>query len=358
MARRIVLHIGPRKTATSYIQRVLQHFVESGVLSESVYPVRTRGRLDHNQLPGLVDLVRPIEAITSRPNAWSRLDGNAARALLDAVAATDDDVILSAEGIASLTHSGAQAVITALAPTPVDVIITARDLGQVLPSSWQQHMRNGNRQSYTTYLDRRFEQRRSGSDDREPQVGFWRSNRYGELARRWTAVARHVTVVTVPASSADPGEIWHRFRRAANITALPEVPPVLSDRTANIALTGAEGYVLQGLNRVLRGRGVHRRAVRRWHRMLIRRGWTEREGRGRRLGLPESMIAEVQHWAEDDIADLVSLGVDLVGTIDDLRVSPVSTGLPDAATVAEAAGAALALLARANPDTDRHRERR
>ena len=159
MARRVILHIGPRKTATTYLQRALQALVKSRQVPADLYPVRTRGRVDHNHVPGLIDLARSLGEIGLQDDAWTRQDGSYAQALLDAVAAAEGDVVLSAEAMSVLRPSGARAVVQALSPAPVDVVITARALDRVLPSSWQQHMRNGNFEAYDAYLALRAEER-------------------------------------------------------------------------------------------------------------------------------------------------------------------------------------------------------
>jgi len=346
VARRVVLHIGPRKTATTYLQRVLQRCVEDAAIPATAYPLRTRGRVDHNHVPGLIDLARSRGEISLQEDAWTHQDGSDARALLDAVSSADGDVILSAEALSVLRASGAAAVVTALAPAPVDVVITARDLGRVLPSSWQQHMRNGNFEAYDDYLALRSEERTSRKEEAELGRGFWRAYRYGQLARRWAQVARSACVVTVPASGADVSEIWRRFREAAVMPGLPEQPPAIDLEAANISLTAAESMALQGLNLVARREGEGRREVRAWQRLLIRRGWTERPDRGPRLGLPEDMVATVRAWAEEDRADLAASGIRIIGSLDDLSVSTQTPGMPDAAAVAEAAGAAILLMLR------------
>ena len=346
MARRVVLHIGPRKTATTYLQRVLQQCVESGSLSPDAYPVRTRGRLDHNHVPGLIDLARSRGEIGLQADAWTDQDGSDARALLDAVARTDSGVVLSAEALSVLRPSGAACIIEALAPAPVDVIITARDLARVLPSSWQQHMRNGNIESYDDYLALRAEERHSRVDREDLHRGFWRAYRYGELARRWAEVARSVSIVTVPASGSDPAEVWRRFITAADVPDLPADPPAIEEDRANVSLTGSETYALHGLNVAARSDGLGRREVREWHRKLLRRGWADRPDRGPSLGLPPQMLDSVRGWADEDREDLAATGLPVFGSLDDLIVGSKSPGVPDAAAVALAAGAAMALSLR------------
>lgn len=348
MAQRVILHIGPRKTATTYLQRVLQALVRSRTIPAEIYPLRTRGRLDHNQVPGLIDLARRAGEIGLQDDAWTQQDGTDADRLLDAVAAAPGDVILSAEALSVLRPSGARVVVDALAPARVDVIITARSLDRVLPSSWQQHMRNANIESYVDYLSLRSEERTSRIYETELKRGFWRAYRYADLARRWQESAASVSLVTVPAGSADPAQTWRRFREAVDIESLPVDPPPIPDDVANVSLTGAETYVLHGLNVAARGRGEGRREVRALHRRLLKGGWARREDRGPRLGLPRDLRPEVRAWSEQDVAALIALP-DLVlhGDPDDLVCGPADAdpGTPSVEEVSVAAGAALALLA-------------
>ncbi|MBU6313203.1 MAG: hypothetical protein KGN38_11790 [Actinomycetales bacterium] len=346
MARRIIVHIGPRKTATTYLQRALQSLVRSRDIDPSAYPIRTRGRIDHNQVPGLIDLARSQGEIGLQDDAWTQQDGSYARALLDAVAAAETDVILSAEAMSVLRPSGATAIVQALSPAPVDVVITARALHRVLPSSWQQHMRNGNFEAYDAYLALRAEERTARIYETELSRGFWRAYRYGDLVRRWQEAARSVSVVTVPVSSADPAETWRRFRAACAVDTLPIAPPDIPDDRANISLTGAETFAIFGLNLAARAAGRGRREVRAMHRTLLREGWTDRSDRGPRLGLPPALRPEVRAWADEDLDALRATGVAVYGSLDDLRCTAddADPGVPSADQVAAASGAALALL--------------
>lgn len=354
MARRVVLHIGPRKTATTYLQRVLQALVLEGHLDPTVYPIATRDRTDHNHVPGLIDLAREAGAIGLQEDAWRDQDGSDAQALVDAVLAAPGPVILSAEALSVLPAEGARAVIAAFAPAAVDVVITARDLGRVIPSSWQQHMRNGNFESYADYLALRVEERSSRVYETELRRGFWRAYRYADLALRWQAAgAQSVSVVTVPGAGAPVDTVWRRFIEVAGVPELPEVPPAITDDRANISLTGAETFAIYGFNLAARASGQGRRDVRSSHRALIRRGWLERPDRGARLGLPLDMQPLVAQWAVEDCTALAESGVSVVGDLADLIVvADGEDGVPNADEVARAAGAALALRGRRSQEDD------
>jgi hypothetical protein len=347
MARRVVLHIGPRKTATTYLQRILQSLVKSRTIPGRSYPLRTRGRFDHNQVPGLIDLARIHDEIGLQDDAWNHLDGSDGAALVRAVQAAPADVVLSAEAMSVLREPGAQAIVDAFAPAPVDVVITLRGLNRVLPSSWQQHIRNGNYMEYLDYLNQRAYERDNDVDKSEMRRGFWRAYRYGDLTRRWQSVARSVTLVTVPVTASDPALTWRRFKAAANIEGWPEVPPQIRADRANVSLTGAETYALAQLNLDARTEGEGRREVRATHRRLLREGWTERPDRGRRLGLPEPMRPVIAEWMTTDVDDLRQCDVPVFGDLDELLPSRMDSdpGLPDAQEVAQATEAAQILLA-------------
>lgn len=337
MADRVVVHIGPRKTATTYLQRALQALVESGELASGVYPIRTRGRLDHNHVPGLVDLLRPH--LPLQGDAWTEQDGGDAAALLAAVGDAPGTVVLSAEALSVLRSDGIAALVAALAPGRVEVVVTLRDLGRILPSSWQQHVRNGNIEDYATYLDLRVAERAEGGWEDRPDRAFWRAYAYGGLVRRWAAHAP-VTVATVPPPGAPTADIWRRFRTAAGLDdLLPPTPPEVADERANRALTAAESFVVHGLNVAARAAGRDRRKTRAWHRAVLA---AHADPRGGRLLLPPQVSEAVSTWAREDVHDLAATGVRVVGALDDLTLPPPSGPLPDPEQIALVAGEALA----------------
>lgn len=135
MAARLILHIGPRKTGTTYLQRVLQQ-LSPGLATQGVlYPVDFRGKEDYNHVGAVNDLTFAEE--TRRPERWSDKAGDDWNALVKAVSEFDGTVILSAEMIGGLRPPAAERLLSGLGVGNVDVVITMRDLGRIFPSSWQ-----------------------------------------------------------------------------------------------------------------------------------------------------------------------------------------------------------------------------
>lgn len=350
MPRRVILHIGPRKTGTTFLQRVL-HQLAPGLADVGVlYPTRYRERDDYNQVGAVSSLTYNQEA--RRGNR--RIGRGIAdwRGLQRQVEAFDGDVILSAEMIAGLRPEAAMRMLDRLTCQDVSVIVTARDLGRILPSSWQQHIRNGHTEPYRAYLQRRTRERGAGDPrdmqslwDGERHQTFWRAYAYGALVRRWQGLVGDdsVRVITVPPPGSGVNALWERFIAAADVPDLPDTAPDLPLHRANAGSTPAEAAVLRAINLEAKRREWSRYTIKRVHERILASGLLERPGRGEPLHLPSSVLPTVRSWAEADISDLLSTGVRVAGDIDDLRVA--APARPRAAVTSAAVAQAGAFIA-------------
>lgn len=360
MADRLLLHIGTQKSGTTYLQRVLARL--SGDLKRDgvLYPTRLQGRREiYNHEAAAYGLLGtaafpwvPATRAQAQVSAWERLRRK--------VSEWDGTAIVSGEALSVIDSRAAARLVESLGVANTQVIITARDLGRVLPSSWQQHIRNGRSTSFATYLQQQAERRGEGSPrdlaarwDADPEQTFWRAYAIGGLIERWAPLARTVSVVTVPRRGAAPDELWHRFRRALDVgPALPEVPPVIDDLQANVGLTEPEVLVLAALNREVDRTKADSPDMRALRARIVRDAFVPRDDRGSPVRIPPSWVPRVSGWAQDDLAVLRSTGAILVGPESDLVVeapAPSTAGRgsdegPRADEVARAAGAAIAYL--------------
>ncbi len=356
MAERLLLHIGTQKSGTTYLQRVLARL--SGELKREgvLYPTRLQGRREiYNHEAAAYGLLGTgsfpwVSAARAegQVSAWERLRRK--------VQEWDGTAIVSGEALSVIDAAAARRLVDSLGVPNTHVVITARDLGRVLPSSWQQHIRNGRSTSFTSYLQQQAERRGEGSArelterwDSDPEQTFWRAYAIGGLVQRWSPLARTVSVVTVPRRGAAPDELWHRFRRALDVgPALPETPPVIDDLAANVGLTEPEVLVLAALNRHVDSTKADSPDMRALRGRIVREAFATRDDRGAPVRIPAAWLPRVTGWAADDLAVLQSTPALLVGSESDLVVQPESGPPADAVRadeVARAAGAALAYLA-------------
>ncbi|MBA2390516.1 MAG: hypothetical protein H0V67_09710 [Geodermatophilaceae bacterium] len=163
--------------------------------------------------------------------------------------------------------------------------------------------------------------------------------------------ADHFTVVTVPAATSEPAELWRRFGAAVDIDT--ELFSASSGGRGNPSLGFAEAEMLRRLN-VEIGRQLEQDAYRR-----LVTGFLSRQvlrGRQDETSAPPTLPPAALEWARQHGARLVSelgeLGVGVRGDLSDL-VAPPFAGDPrddaesaasDAAVAAVAVKAAAALL--------------
>lgn len=345
------MHIGPRKTGTTYLQRVLQQLSPALASQGVLYPVDYRGGDDYNHVGAITDLTHNEESRES--NRWTGKDGAGWTGLVSAISAWEGTAIISAEMIAGLRPSAALRLIDGVSVPHLDVVITLRDLGRILPSSWQQHVRNTHTQNYNRYLDRRTRERgglppeqMQTEWDVERHHTFWRSYAYGALVRRWQHLVGvdHVTVVTLPPPGTPSSLLWGRFRTALDVSALPEIPPTLPAFIANVGSTRPEAVFLHALNVEAKRRGWSRKAANELQQRLLSTGFLERPDRGAPLLLPRRYLSRVQDWAQTDSEDLIATGVVVQGDILDLSVpdTAASRGRADGEHIASAGAFATA----------------
>lgn len=143
----LVLHIGLPKTGTTYLQRTFHRALAE--LPEAPLEYPEAGFYNHQ-----VALYEPLgEHLPWKPRAgapalWEglsrRLGTPGARRML-----------LSAEALAGLDPAGVARLRALLGGRPVErIVITTRALAKLLPSHWQQNMKQGGRGTLETYADR------------------------------------------------------------------------------------------------------------------------------------------------------------------------------------------------------------
>lgn len=354
MADRLVLHIGTQKSGTTYLQRVMAALAPQLRKKGVLYPTRLVGKREvYNHEASAYGLLG-TEAFPWVPRHRAESQRDSWQALREKVARWDGTAVVSGEALSVVDARAAQRLVESLGVDRTDVIITARDLGRVLPSSWQQHIRNGRSTPFTAYL-RQLEDRRgpgTSQDRRErweadPDQTFWRAYAIGSLAQRWAPFASSVRVVGVPRAGSDSFELWRRFLTATELTDVaPATPPDVDLVAANIGITEPETLVLVGVNRALESGDLPESKKRAIRGRIVREAFVPRDDRGRRVSLPADWAERVRTWAADDVQELQDCPATLVGDSSDLLVDASSTSCdpPDSEAIIDAAGAALALL--------------
>jgi hypothetical protein len=323
MSPRLTLHIGTPKSGTTYLQTILRSGRRTLRRRGICYPGEWYLPQDGlNQQAAIYALGRRNIGWVSpaaRENALRHFDR-----LCEEVSGHSGRVLISAESLCFFDTEEIQRLLDdfRVAASAVDVVITGRDFGRLLPSIWQQNVKNGTTQPLEHYLDSVSALRGVGT------VPLWTAFGLPGLVERWSRVVGldRVTLVTVPQRGG--GSLWSRFASAVDI-------PETLDRKArgtrtdrNLSLTASQTSLLRYINRCLEENGYPAEERRVMRGRLLDAWMASDSPAGSPIALPERLRPVVERWADEDITTLGSLGVRVVGSLEELRPGSGSSFAP------------------------------
>jgi hypothetical protein len=199
-----LLHIGPHKTGTTAVQGALFAAKEEMARYGVDFPAHTR----HPVEAVLAACARPAMMGDPVPTGrhWQRL--------LDQVRATGERTcVISSEFFADTDDETVIArVVEQLGGDRVHVLVTLRPLARVMPSQWQQYVRNGLRLGYEQWLEQML--RRPPYD--RPTPSFWRRHRHDRLVERWVSATGPDRVTVVAVDDRDRDALMRTFEACSD----------------------------------------------------------------------------------------------------------------------------------------------
>ena len=326
MVRRVFVHIGLPKTATTYLQTIL--WGNRDVVRRQGLLLPGRERRDHLWASRVV---REEPEKRRRPErehrAWARM--------LADLAGTDGDALISHEFFAAASAEQARSMVDQLAPAEVHVVVTAREPLGLFTASWQESLKNKATAPMADYSRR---------VSRSPQsIWNWRTLDLRLVLERWAEAVPAARTHVLPL---DPGapreEIWHRF---AGLLGLDAGSVDLSGSFPNQSMGVVEAELLRRVNEHLVDfdqafdKGVYLRSFLADERLVPRGG-------DRYWPLPDQ-VDDCRERGERAVAYLAEHGVDVVGDAALLRVPGEleARRTPDTVTDAEVAAAGAEVIA-------------
>lgn len=304
---RVILHVGSPKTGTTFLQNVL--WTQRPVAREQGLLLPLERFADHY----LASL--DVRGVAGRPEHPPHAVGSWQR-LVDQAAEWDGTVLVSHELLAAATAEQAGRAVAAFGEhAEVHVVVTARDLLRQMTAEWQEHVKHRSPKTLGEFIaDLR--------QDRRRKSWFWRVQDFASVLERWGAgvPASRLHVVTVPPAGAATDSLWTRFAH------LLGVDPTAFDTEvgrSNTSLGMEQAEILRRVNIELGDRlplpGPYPAVVKNVfaHRILARH-----------KGTPLSLTPGDTDYAIEQsraVADRLSaMGVDVVGSLDELVPDPVA----------------------------------
>jgi hypothetical protein len=221
MARRVFLHVGVMKSATSYLQDLCDANRDR-LLAQGLLWTRSG-----DNFLATDDLLGTRRERPGLEGAWRRL--------AEQIEAHPGDALISNELLAPVNQRKRTRLVEALRPAETSVVVTARDVARVIPSQWQTGARNRSTVGWRDYVASLV-----ADDGNETAAGFWRRQDVPAIVSNWAEQVSldRVTVVTVPPPGVAAAALGERFAAAVGITAEGFVQPEASN--PSVGLVSAE----------------------------------------------------------------------------------------------------------------------
>ncbi len=342
MARKVYLHIGLPKTATTYLQTILWR--NRAQLERQGLRLPGEARHDHLWSTRIVHENERFRAVSNehRLQAWDRV-----RADCEAWPGT---CLISHEFFAAATAEQAHRMVEELAPAEVHLVITAREPLGLFSASWQESLKNRHTEPMAEYS--------TVEATEGTEVWNWRTLDVRRVLERWAPgfPPSRVHLLPLPGRHAPKDLIWERF--AALVGVDPESVD-LSQSFPNQSMGVVEAETLRRINHHLGDfnsaidRGTYIRTFLADERLVPRKGdpfWPTPE-----------RISEIRQRGRDAVDYIVERGFDVIGDVESLLVpgNLPERRVPESVTEDEVAEVAVELVARLLHDVrDLRHERR
>ncbi|WP_062299473.1 hypothetical protein [Demequina maris] len=337
-----LLHIGLPKTGTTAVQAAAAQ-LRGPLLEQGVcYPgIALNHGTASNALMG-----RSTAVFEAGPRArWERI-ADELRSHPDAIG------WLSYEQIAQATPAVARRFLDELGPD-LHVVITARAYVSVLPSAWQQWVKDAGDAPFETWIARVLDvrDREGGTEGSGPGTGFWRQHDLPAIARVWADLLGPERVHVVILDKSRPALLFDAFE---GLLALEPGTLASAPRDAllsNRGMSRAEAELAQGVNALAHAAAapvdprVYYRVMRNGAISAVLRDREPTQDEGS-IAASAPLAARFAHEGAAAARALAGLGVDVVGDLEALGALP---GNPPAEAPAPCAAvdpelAALAVL--------------
>lgn len=296
MARRVFLHVGTMKSATSYLQKLFDANQERLRSHGLLWQLSQRNLYAFHEFNGSPRLPPSAKGI------WKEFHAE----LLN----EPGDVLLSMELLAKAPPQQARRIAKALAAEDLQVIITARDLTKVAPSHWQETTQNTGTTPWMEWI----EEICVDDPEAEEPLRFWRNHYLPSIIESWAAASpSKIHVVTVPQSRTDPRLIWKRFASVIGVPADDFVEP----RFSNPAIGATSAELMRRLNAEVGG--LPYQAYRRGFKAaLAKQTLAKRAHLEPRPALDRQQHERLREVALAMVEKVEKADVEVVGDIDDI----------------------------------------
>jgi hypothetical protein len=235
--KKLVLHVGFHKTGTTALQYTLssnrQALLEQGV----IYPKTRRFRAHHEFAWSIGD----------RGWGWKELGGvkagpKPAERLFKLLQKSDLDAVVSSEFLSELSKDQIKVLVERIKPRDLRVVFTVRPISKILPSAYQQEIKNGSTKTYSTWLARVFDPEKENRN----KTRLWNRHNHHLEIQKWAEIVGKENVTVIVSDDANQNFLTDAFFDLISVDQSSFKPP--KDAVINRSMDTAEMELLRQLN--------------------------------------------------------------------------------------------------------------
>ncbi|HVS67625.1 MAG TPA: hypothetical protein VHE56_03670 [Mycobacteriales bacterium] len=305
-----LVHIGFDKTGTTALQGAFHSDRERLRAAGVVYPGTER----YHKSAGIA--VTEARGNTGDPPvtmaAWAEL-------VAEVKAARSTRVFVSSEWLCRATDRQARRVVRGLGGDAVHIVATLRPLTKILPSAWQQYVKDGYVADYESWLQGTL----NGTPYSSPTPWFWIRHRHDVVIARWAGIVGPENVTAIVVDSHDHDLLFRQFEA---LLGLPSGFLVAKPESAsNSSLTWPEVELVRRVNEYFRDQQLPDGL----YSTMVRSGLLPRLAASR-AALSQPTPIRTPRWALERAAEvgasaaaaIKTSGVRVLGDIDSLGAAP------------------------------------
>lgn len=234
--KRVVLHVGFHKTGTTALQYSLSANAEALGINGWVYPPTKKNKAHH----------QVAWAITSRVTGWKSHGGKssdprASKRFFRFIGKSDKNVVVSSEFFSELNLEQISELKRKLSNTDCQIVFTLRPISRILPSAYQQEVKNGAKANYVEWLTRIFSDKSNSG-----QLRFWSRHDHHLQVSKWVSVFGKKNVHLVISDEANHNFLIETFYSLLGISGNQIAP--LEKNEINRSMTLEEIELIRNLN--------------------------------------------------------------------------------------------------------------
>ena len=332
--KKLIIHPGFHKTGTTALQQALSE-VRQELLESNFYYPHIAGNAHHRAARSI------IEKTWGWKNRGGRLtDATEWKKLERKLKKNKGTAIISSEFFSEANLEQLLFLRKNLQNFDVQVVFTWRPLPFMLASSYQQYLKYGIKKSYLEWLDSIFE----APGEAKFTPSFWKRNLHGDVVSMWAEVFGVENVSLIAVNELDPNFLYRAF---SDLTGVPTgIIREPLDQEMNRSLTFNESSLLLEINRTY-PKDLD------WdsYEIFIRKGNIKAltgsaiyEAGDEKILTPDWAIAKAAELNSKSVAQINSLGIDIVGDIYRSDFSKIPTGTNSPVSTISIATAARAMI--------------